>query len=98
MNRETVLTIYAIYIGALSIITFITYGIDKLKAKYGRYRISEKTLLTLSLLGGAIGGYIAMNIFRHKTAKEHWYFSFLNLIGVVIYCVLAYCIAFVFTF
>ena len=98
MDRQTVLIIYGIYIGVLSLITFIVYGIDKIKAKYGVYRISEKTLLTLSMLGGAVGGYIAMNLFRHKTASEHWYFSFLNLLGVVLYGVLAYCIAFVFNF
>ena len=34
----------------------------------------EKTLLGMSFLGGAIGGYLAMHLTSHKT--KHWYFKF----------------------
>ena len=43
--------------------------IDKKKAKYGRWRISEKALLIVALLGGSIGTIIGMYWFRHKTQK-----------------------------
>lgn len=51
----------------LNIVTFFVYGVDKLKAKKGWWRISERTLLLLAFLGGSIGARLAMQIFRHKT-------------------------------
>ena len=49
-------------------------GYDKHEAKKGNWRISEKTLFTLVVIGGSIGGIIGMFTFRHKTKK--WYFRF----------------------
>ncbi len=43
------------------------YGIDKRKAIQGRYRIAEKTLLSVAILGGSVGAWIGMQVFRHKT-------------------------------
>ena len=64
----------------MSLITFIVYAIDKNKArKKGARRISEATLLTLSVLGGCYGGYLAMIIKHHKT--KHWYFVLTNILG-----------------
>jgi uncharacterized membrane protein YsdA (DUF1294 family) len=37
--------------------------------------------LCWSFFGGAVGGWLAMNLIRHKTRK--WYFHFLNLLGIV---------------
>ncbi len=58
----------------INIITFAVFGIDKKKAIDGKFRISELTLFILSLLGGSLGGLIAMHVFHHKTRK--WYFKF----------------------
>lgn len=80
--------IYAIYIALASIITFILYYSDKQKAKKQAYRIPEKSLLLLSFFGGAIGGFAAMQIFRHKTRREHWYFTAVNLVGIVLHIAL----------
>ena len=60
-------------------ITFALYGIDKAKAKLNGWRISEKKLLTWSILGG-VGGLIGMEIFRHKTRKSN--FRFANILGI----------------
>ena len=49
-------------------------GFDKHEAKKGNWRVSEKTLFTLVVLGGSIGGILGMFTFRHKTKK--WYFRF----------------------
>ena len=47
---------YIIYLLlAINVITFILYGIDKLKAKKGKWRIPEATLLLLAVMGGSIG-------------------------------------------
>ena len=53
-------------------VTFTVYGIDKRKARRGAWRIPEKTLFLLPLLGGSVGALLAMKVFRHKT--KHWYF------------------------
>lgn len=70
----------------MGLVTFIVYGVDKGKAKRGAWRISEATLLTLSALGGCVGGILAMQIFRHKT--KHWYFWAVNIIACVVYVAL----------
>lgn len=84
-TKEIVILSYAGYLFLLSIITFIAYYSDKKKAIKGKYRTKEKTLLLLSFLGGAFGGYPAMLIFRHKTKGEHWYFSFINILGLILH-------------
>jgi len=52
-----------------NIITFVTYGLDKLLAISEQYRISELALHILALTGGLIGGFLAMIVFRHKIKK-----------------------------
>ena len=59
---------------ALNIITFIVYGIDKLKAKKGWWRIPEATLLLLAAIGGSIGAWFGMMVWRHKT--QHLKFKY----------------------
>ncbi len=76
-----ILPIYAVYLIVMSVLTFSLYAIDKGKAKKQRWRISEKTLLCASFFGGAIGGYLAMRQFRHKT--KHWYFHAVNITGIL---------------
>ena len=56
-----------IAVAVINLITFITYGIDKLKAKRGKSRISERVLLTMAAIGGSLGALVAMQVFRHKT-------------------------------
>lgn len=58
-----------IYIGIMSVIAFIVYGIDKLKAKKNLWRVPEKVLILLAFIGGALGALIGMYTFHHKTKK-----------------------------
>lgn len=58
-----------IYVLFINLIGLLIMYIDKKKAKYGKWRISEKTLLIVALLGGSIGTIIGMYWFRHKTQK-----------------------------
>ena len=76
--NETVL-LYAI---PLNIINFLLFGYDKFQAKKGGWRIPERLLLTLSLLGGGVGGLAGMLVFRHKTRKT--YFWIVEALGIVI--------------
>lgn len=58
------------YLLVINIISFITLGLDKWKAEWNSsFRIPEKILWLLTLLGGSIGTLLAMNFFRHKTKK-----------------------------
>lgn len=53
----------------INVITFAVFGIDKLKAVKNRWRVPEKILFLLALLGGSLGAIIGMYSFRHKTKK-----------------------------
>ena len=76
---------YILYLLAIGLVTFLAYALDKRRAKKGKWRISEKALLTLSLLGGAFGGFLAMRLLHHKTRREHWYFTVFNLLGIALH-------------
>ena len=58
------------YLLAVNIATFLLYGIDKYKAKKGRWRISEATLLTMAAIGGSIGAWAGMRLWHHKTMHK----------------------------
>jgi uncharacterized membrane protein YsdA (DUF1294 family) len=58
------------YLLAVNIATFFLYGIDKYKAKNGRWRISEATLLTMAAIGGSIGAWAGMRLWHHKTMHK----------------------------
>jgi uncharacterized membrane protein YsdA (DUF1294 family) len=55
---------------ALNLITFFVYGIDKWKAKKGKWRISEATLLILAAVGGSIGAWCGVKVWHHKTLHK----------------------------
>lgn len=61
-----------IYLAVINLVTFAVYGIDKARARRGAWRIPEKTLFLLPLLGGSLGALLGMRVFHHKT--KHWYF------------------------
>ena len=58
------------YLIVINVVTFTVYGIDKLKAKQGSWRISEATLLILTVIGGSIGALLGMKVWRHKTMHK----------------------------
>lgn len=76
-----------IYLVVINILAFLAMWWDKHEAKVGDWRISEKALFILVLLGGGIGGILGMYVFRHKTKK--WYFKFGFPIILIIEIILA---------
>ena len=62
----------ALWLLFASAIDFALMGVDKWKARRDAWRIPEATLWAFALLGGALGGTFAMQVFHHKT--RHWYF------------------------
>ncbi len=65
-----------IYLLTVNILAFLGMWWDKRRAQHGEWRISEKGLFTLVLLGGGIGGILGMYTFRHKTKKPIFYIGF----------------------
>jgi uncharacterized membrane protein YsdA (DUF1294 family) len=61
-----------VYLLVMNVVGFAVMGIDKYKAIKSRWRVPEKTLFLLSILGGSVGTWAGMYAFRHKT--KHWYF------------------------
>ena len=63
---------FFIYVVIINIIGLLMMKIDKWKAKKNVWRIPEKAFFIVSLIGGSIGTWSGMYMFRHKT--KHWYF------------------------
>ena len=61
-----------IYLGVMSLVGFISMFSDKRKAKLKRWRTTEAVLFLIALIGGSLGSFLGMWVFRHKT--KHWYF------------------------
>ena len=61
---------FVIYLIGINVLTFLIYGIDKWKAKRGKWRIPEDTLIWLAIAGGSIGALLGLNLFRHKTQHK----------------------------
>lgn len=68
------------YLFVINVLTFVVFGWDKNLAISNKGRISEKALLWLGIIGGALGAFLAMKFFRHKTKKK----SFLIRFGLVV--------------
>lgn len=58
------------YLFTVNIVSFILYGVDKYKAKRGKWRISEATLLAMAIIGGSIGAWTGMKVWHHKTMHK----------------------------
>ena len=55
------------YLGIVNVIAIAVYGWDKLCAIQHRWRVPEKTLLAIAIIGGSLGALFAMSLFHHKT-------------------------------
>ena len=55
------------YLGIINVIAIAVYGWDKLCAIQDRWRVPEKTLLAIAVIGGSLGALFAMSLFHHKT-------------------------------
>ena len=58
------------YFVSVNVLTFFVYGIDKWQARQGKWRISEATLLLFAVIGGSIGAWLGMRVWRHKTMHK----------------------------
>lgn len=78
-----------LYFLIINIIGFGIMALDKFKAQKGFWRTPEKTLFTITLLGGGFGTIAGMYIFRHKTKKLKFTIGFptilISEIALIIY-------------
>ena len=72
MNVHLIIIYYLLVINAVA---FFVYGIDKLKARKGWWRISESTLLLLALVGGSVGAWLGMKAWHHKTMHRKFQYG-----------------------
>lgn len=82
----------ATYVIAINFAAFAAFGVDKMLAEAGRWRISEATLLSLALFGGTPGAYAGRQLFRHKTRKQP-FSTELHRTAAMQVAVLAACVA-----
>jgi len=76
------------YLIIINLIAFVLYGVDKMKARQGLWRISEKTLIGIAVIGGSVGAILGMRVFHHKT--RHWYFRYGLPVILIVQAALAY--------
>ena len=74
-------------LAAVNLLAFVLYGVDKLKAKKGAWRIPEATLLLVAFLGGSVGALLGMEVFRHKT--KHAKFRILVPLFLILHIAMA---------
>jgi uncharacterized membrane protein YsdA (DUF1294 family) len=93
-DMKTTVAAYLIVIAVMSLVCFITYGLDKRQAVRGGRRVSERTLHLMAFLGGWPGALIAQRQFRHKTQKVRFRIVFwivvvlhISIVGAVTYAI-----------
>ena len=64
--------LWTIILGALQALGFALAGVDKKKARDGAWRIPERTLFLVALLGGSPGLYLGCRVFHHKTKHKRF--------------------------
>ena len=69
-------TVLAIWFGVMSVILFFMMQHDKRLSRRHGHRISERALFLLAIFGGALGGILGMQIFRHKTQHMSFVIGF----------------------
>lgn len=74
------------FLGIMNLIAFALCGIDKWKAQHGLWRVPERILFGVSFLGGGVGFWIGMQLFRHKT--RHLSFRILIPLAIVLWIIL----------
>jgi uncharacterized membrane protein YsdA (DUF1294 family) len=54
---------------AANVVAFLLFALDKCRARKGGRRVREAHLLLAMAATGAPGGWVGMNVLRHKTRK-----------------------------
>ena len=71
-----------LYLVIINAIGFVSMLVDKQKARCGAWRIPEKTLMCIAAIGGSLGSFLGMQLFRHKTRHPKFYIGIPVLLAV----------------
>ncbi|HVK92347.1 MAG TPA: DUF1294 domain-containing protein [Mycoplana sp.] len=75
----------------VNVLAFLAFWRDKEAARAGEWRVPERMLLGLALVGGSLGAVLAQRLLRHKTRKE----PFRSMLKLIIGCQLAFAIVWI---
>ena len=81
-----IIIIYIIYLVLINIASFLLYFYDKVQHDKGHrssHRIPKIILQLISVLGGCIGAYLVMFIYRHKLRHPGYHIA--NICGILIH-------------
>ena len=84
MSNPSFFHIIILYLVAINVVTFLLYGIDKFKAQRSRWRIPEAVLLGLAVVGGSIGAWLGMMVWRHKTQHKKFKYGIPSILALQI--------------
>ena len=76
------MSIGGMYLAVINAVGFGIFGYDKWCAVHRQWRVPEKTLIAAALLGGSVGAYAGMKVFRHKTRKAKFKVGVLVILTV----------------
>ena len=88
IELSTATSLFLPYLMIINVLSFIVYGIDKHKAKKGKWRISETNLLLLALMGGSVGAWAGIRVWHHKTMHKRFKYGIPFIIFVQVAMVL----------
>lgn len=85
------LNMLTVWLILINLVGFIQMYVDKQRARKDKWRIPEKQLFLVALVGGSVGSIFGMYIFRHKTKHKSFVFGmpailFLQVAAVVLAC------------
>lgn len=77
------------YFITVNVLGLVLFGIDKWKAKHDKWRISEATLLSVTVIGGSIGAWVGMKVWHHKTMHKKFKYG-IPLVMVLQFAILLF--------
>lgn len=85
------LDILKYYILIINILSFLTMGIDKQRAIRNKWRIRERELFLLAIVGGSFGSIVGMQFFHHKTKHKKFVIG-MPMILIIHLLIVVYCL------
>ncbi|SFR69258.1 DUF1294 domain-containing protein [Anaeromicropila populeti] len=79
-----------LYAGAINLTGFTLMYIDKRRAQHHKWRVRERNLLAVAVLGGSIGSIAGMQIFHHKTKHPKFYIGIPTILIVQVFILIGW--------